>query len=378
MPAVRARWLEGFGWRHLAMIVGFALGAPALSLLLALASGETVELPFVAYEIAACFAIGAATLLSTVAVDNRLGHRVGSAWRAALATGIAAIGATLLIQVLDLAIAQPLGLEQRMAMHGRSFASEAHRLLFQFSGALRWALMLVVLHVLFESNRRAQDELHGARLAALAAERDLIDGQLRTMQARVDPDLLFDSLHDIHRAYELDPVAGQARLDALIRYLRAALPANDAGGSSVPNEKELIEAYVDLAGTCCGRRVELTFAVPPEACRESIPAMTLLPLTRWALAGWAAAHLHIAVRRTPESLVIRVNSHGSGRAEGSDAELDTVRERLMRLYDGSARLESAVADQARAAILTIPLAGMPPGAAALKVWQPLLSAPRRP
>jgi len=73
---------------------------------------------------------------------------------------------------------------------------------------------------MFEARRRATGELHGVRVAALAAERALLEGDLRAMQARVDPDLLFDTLLAVDRAYARSTRSGEEALDALIGFLR--------------------------------------------------------------------------------------------------------------------------------------------------------------
>src|SRR5207253_2924959 len=76
-----------------------------------------------------------------------------------------------------------------------------HRVAYRFSGAATWSLMLIALYAMFEARRRATEELHTVRVAALAAERAVLEGDLRAMQARVDPDLLFDTLLSVDRAY---------------------------------------------------------------------------------------------------------------------------------------------------------------------------------
>jgi hypothetical protein len=53
-----------------------------------------------------------------------------------------------------------------------------------------------------------------------AAQRALVDGELRATQARVDPDALFETLQDIDRAYARSTAAGEAALDTLIASLR--------------------------------------------------------------------------------------------------------------------------------------------------------------
>ena len=70
------------------------------------------------------------------------------------------------------------------------------------------------------------------QLAALAAERVVLEGDLRAMQARVDPDLLFDTLLAVDRAYATSTRSGEEALDDLIGFLRAAAKATSPACAS--------------------------------------------------------------------------------------------------------------------------------------------------
>jgi hypothetical protein len=60
----------------------------------------------------------------------------------------------------------------------------------------------------------------------------LVEGDLRAMQARVDPDLLFDTLLAVDRAYAMSTLSGEEALDALIGFLRTAVKATSPAGAS--------------------------------------------------------------------------------------------------------------------------------------------------
>lgn len=346
--------LRGFGARQLAVIFGFAAFVPLVGYLFAAALGESVRFPFIVYEFAACLVIGSSAQLSALAAQNLWRHRMGAPWRVALAVLIAAAGATALLQLVDLAVARPLGIDQLMAQEGKAFASTAQRIVYQMSGALRWSLVLVVLCELLEANRRAQDELHAMRMAALAAERDLVEGKLRAMQARVDPDLLFDALLEIDQCYARDGAAGRERLDALIRFLRAALPSDSGGGSSVGREQELVEAYVELVRPRAGRGLVVDFATDPAARQVPMPAMLLLPLVRWVLANGSARHARVEVSKPAGVLAVVVESDADVAAASAEIAIRALRERLGQLFPAGADLEVHAADGVRRAALTIP------------------------
>ncbi|HEV8095119.1 MAG TPA: histidine kinase [Burkholderiales bacterium] len=332
--------LAGFSRRHLILIVCFSVITPLTYALFGIAFGERVHAGGMLGEIAKYFVIGCATLCSAIAADNLLRHRLGPAWSLATAMLGASIVSTALIELAMYALIGPLGWNTGYMMETKGFTS-AERILLEFVGIARWALVLVALYELLESKRRADEELHGARMTALAAQQNLVEGELRAMQARVDPELLFNSLVAIDDGYAQGVEQGQQRLDGLIRFLRAALPSDSADTSTVAREQEVVEAYVALLGQRAPDAAELHLRVDPDARGEQMPSMLLLPLVRWALAGQSVRHLRMRIQRQAESLAIEVESDASKDAAAPLDEIASVRQRLTQLYPQGARLSIA-------------------------------------
>src|SRR5260370_965064 len=138
-----------------------------------------------------------------------------------------------------------------------TYAGELHRIAYRFSGAATWSLMLIALYAMFEARRRATGELHGVRVAALAAERALLEGDLRAMRARVDPDLLVDSLLAVDRAYPTSTRSGAAApACASASWLsagnadvwRSAQPRTRGGQSGSSRSRQIMEEGRRIAG----------------------------------------------------------------------------------------------------------------------------------
>ena len=92
----------------------------------------------------------------------------------------------------------------------------------------------------------AAERLDAAKAAQREARRRLAYGQLKAVQARIDPQLLFDMLDAVRRAYESDPVRAEHLLDELVAFLRAALPRLQDASSTVPREAETARALARL------------------------------------------------------------------------------------------------------------------------------------
>ena len=175
------------------------------------------------------------------------------------------------------------------------------------------------------------------------------------MQARVDPDLLFDTLLAVGQAYERNVSAGEQALDALIGFLRAALPAEASATSSVGRELEHVRAYLAVMELRSVSKLHVDMRAEPAVREAPMPAMLMLPLVRWALDERPADRLHVIARRHEAALVISVLSDLGETPASAAGDLAGVRDRLMHLYQGRARLDVAIGADQRRATIEIPL-----------------------
>src|SRR4029079_652387 len=249
-----------------------------------------LPLPFVC-GIATYLVIGTASVWFATTADHVLRPRFGPVGSLAIAFLGASFASVAVTELIVYAVITPLGWDAGYRMESKGITTPM-RIAVEFVGAARWVLVLLALYELLESNQRAGEELHAARMTALTAQQNLVEGELRAMQARVDPELLFNSLVAIDEGYASGVEAGQHRLDALIRYLRAALPSDSADTSTVARERELAEAYVALLAQRAASPARLPLRVDSDAGAEQMPSMLLLPLMRWALTAQSLRNLH--------------------------------------------------------------------------------------
>jgi hypothetical protein len=351
--AASREWFAGFGKRHLCIVLSFCAVVPVTGALFKLAVDPASHHGAVVGDVIACFVIGLAAMLSVIATENRLAGVLGAAPRIAIAVLAAAIAGTVLMEAVTQLLIRPLGLPIEEAEMG-TYAGELHRIAYRFSGAATWSLMLIALYAMFEARRRAAGELHGVRVAALAAERALLEGDLRAMQARVDPDLLFDSLLAVDRAYATSTRSGEDALDALIGFLRAALPADAASTSTVARELEHVRAYLAVRALLSASSPEVEMGAEPAAREAPMPAMLMLPLVRWALDG-RPVRLQLKVRRSGGVLGISLESDLAEAPPSSEGDLAGVRKRLMHLYRERGRLDVSIDAGKRRTVMEIPL-----------------------
>ena len=347
-------WFSGFGRRHLCIVLAFCAVVPVTGVLFKLAVEPASHSGAIVGEVIVCFVIGLAAMLSVIATDNRLAGVLGPVPRMAIAVLVAATAGTLLMEAATQLLFRPLGLpfeEAEMTM----YSGELHRLAYRFSGAATGSLMLIALYAMLEARRRATEDLHAVRVAALAAGRSVLEGDLRAMQARVDPDLLFDTLLAVDRAYAGSTRSGEEALDALIGFLRAALPAEAVATCTVARELEHVRAYLAVRELLSASRPDVEMGAEPAAREAPMPAMLMLPLVRWALDGRPAARLELRVRRREGALGISVESDVAEAQPSPGGDLAGVRKRLMHLYQERGRLDVSADAGKRRAVMEIPL-----------------------
>src|SRR3989441_6795411 len=338
----------GFGRRHVLIALGFSFVVELAHLSYAWLGKEELRAGIIAIWTVLYFLNALIGLACAVASDNLLGDAAGTAKRVILRLLAAAIVATVWGETV-LYLWPWIEAKEHMV-----FLSALHRIAFRFSVASGWAMLLIGLYTMLQASRRATERLHRTQLAALAAERNLVEADLRAMQGRVDPELLFDSLLEVDRTYERDVQAGQETLDALIRFLRAALPGDAAATATVAGEQELAEAYLALVAHRAESSPQVDISVTPDARTLPMPAMLLLPLVRRALEGRSATQLEIRAQRGDAGLEVSVRSNSRGGAPSTEPNIAGVRERLARLFAGSASLDVSVGPDARQARLLIP------------------------
>ena len=191
---------------------------------------------------------------------------------------------------------------------------------------------------------RTARALHAAELARADVQRRTLAADLQTMQARVEPAFLFDTLGEIGDLLDRDHARGERMLDGLIAYLRATLPDMRASQSTLGREAAIAGAWLSIVALRAGGRVDAAVGVPPSLAHVAFPPMMLLPLLTAVVGGGIASPASTTTLRVDATVApgrVRVQITGRGPAlrdiAGTDA-VRGVRERLRALHGGDAAL----------------------------------------
>ena len=198
-------------------------------------------------------------------------------------------------------------------------------------------------------HERAAERLSAAKQLQREARRRLAQSHLQAVQARIEPQLLFDMLDAVRRAYESEPPRAEQLLDQLVVFLRAALPRLQHASSSVPREAELARACATLHTLAGTSRVGLSLDVPAEMMDARFPPGVLLPILDEALRGHGGA-CAIGAKRDGAATEVALTLPSSP----SPATLDRVRALLNDLYGNAAELCVASARATSRVIVRVP------------------------
>jgi hypothetical protein len=202
---------------------------------------------------------------------------------------------------------------------------------------LIWGSIIVSIYVERRSALRAAQRMSAAHVARANAQRRTLESHLQALQARVEPQFLFDTLAKVRDLYARDPAMGGRMLDDLIVYLRAALPHLRESASTLGREVELASAYLRIVHEPDGGPPRFEIRVPVAMQTARVPAMILLPLAQ-SLYGGGTVRLTAA--KSDGGLRLELGSEGyRGASESAQDVVRTVRARLEGLYGERGRLD---------------------------------------
>ncbi len=188
------------------------------------------------------------------------------------------------------------------------------------------------------SMRRAQ----AAETERLRNEQRVQTSRLLALQARVEPQMLFDSLGRVAALHVHEPQAADDLLADLIALLRAMQPRQSADLSTVEREFALVEAWIRVNRSAAQGTPRIRLEISPESRALGMAPMLVLPLLRAALASPGAAEsewvlgAHASGARLIVTLQSGAGSDLAGLAESR--EIASLHERLSELFGRSAGL----------------------------------------
>ncbi len=212
---------------------------------------------------------------------------------------------------------------------------------------LRWSIVGGAIATMVEVWRS------GAELAAAAEESRIEEAQARRLAAssqlemlrrQIEPHFLFNVLATIRRLQETDPQQGQHVLERLLHYMSATLAETTDRRSSLRDEIDLVQAYLDVCASRMTGRLNVITEAPEALMGLSFPPLVLATLAENAIKHGVFPQnggvITLSARRDGDILEVAVSDDGAGlKSEGGGGMgLANIVERLRLLYGPTASL----------------------------------------
>jgi len=126
----------------------------------------------------------------------------------------------------------------------------------------------------------------------------LAEARLSSLESRIHPHFLFNTLNSIAALIPSDPARAEQTVGNLASLLRFSLNANQSGLVPLGQELKIVRDYLEIEKTRFGSRLRYEIAVP-----ESLSEVKVPPLALQSLAENAVKHV---VSRQPQGATIRI------------------------------------------------------------------------
>ena len=194
--------------------------------------------------------------------------------------------------------------------------------------------------------RRVSEQRRDEQAAAerSATDNALTVARLNLLQAQVEPHFLYNTLASAQVLARTDPPRAEEMIGHLIQYLRRSLPREHDALSTLGEELERTQAYLEILKIRMGARLELRVEVPDDLKSLQLPSMMLQTLVENAIKHGlepkpGGGTIWILARRFHGQVTITVADDGQGFGgaaggtdSGSGIGLNNLRERLQLTY----------------------------------------------
>jgi hypothetical protein len=202
------------------------------------------------------------------------------------------------------------------------------------------------------------------QLKVVSSEKQLVQAQMRMLQAQIEPHFLFNTLANVQTLIPRAPEKASLMLDNFIAYLRQTLSASRSQAGTVKQEFDLLRNYLELLQIRMGERLQFDLNLQDELSNAPLPPMLLQPVVENAIKHGLepkvdGGRVSVSARKDGDAIVFSVSDNGLGfgnnaDSSGSGVGLANLRERLAVLYDGRATLTVADADPGTMITIRIP------------------------
>jgi len=219
-----------------------------------------------------------------------------------------------------------------------------------FSIAVVITLTLGISMGLYDAQRRRLDAVTTAlrerELEHERARKMALEARLASLEARLQPHFMFNTLNAISALIQEDPNEAERTVERLAALLRFSPDATERGVVPLEHELKIVTDYVEIERTRFGDRLQYALDIAPDAAGADVPPLTLQPLVENSVKHAIAprpsgGRLRVEAAATDDRVRLSVWDDGPGftaDAMRPGHGLDTLRARLAARFGADASL----------------------------------------
>ena len=230
-------------------------------------------------------------------------------------------------------------------------------------------LTICTLMTLYEGQRRrlaaATLELRARELEGERDRKMALQAQLASLESRLQPHFLFNTLNAISALIQEDPDQAERTVERLAALLRFSLDAAERGLVPLAHELKIVTDYLEIEHTRLGARLQWSLDVSAEAAGHEVPPLAVETLVENSVKHAIAprpegGRVRVQGAVADGRLVLSVWDDGPGFTEAAVRPghgLDSLRQRLAARFGEAATLTIGRRDGGTLVTVALPVAG---------------------
>ena len=248
---------------------------------------------------------------------------------------------------LGIAMANLILLTTNMEASGQNSLFSGQSFLFAFVIAFVFGFGTYIQSLSQAGLQKAREQLQQREVDVARAEALTTEAQLASLESRLQPHFLFNTLNSIAALIREDPIRAEQTVEKLARLLRYSLEVNSNRLVEFARELKITCDYLEIERVRFGERLKIHVESGEEFGKIMIPPFTLQTLAENSIKHVAAKRsgavkISISARRKDNMFIMEVCDDGAGFTSDSIVEghgLDNLQKRLARIFAGNASFE---------------------------------------
>lgn len=198
--------------------------------------------------------------------------------------------------------------------------------------ALMITLLAVVVSRLEQQEETKNRELHMMELSK--------EAELSQLRQQLQPHFLFNSLNSISALVMSQPERAREMVIMLSDFLRGTIRKDLKAWTSLKEELEYLQMYLEIERVRFGHRLEVLFEISPESEELKIPQLLIQPLLENAIKHGlygvtGKVQIHLSAKKEQHYLVVQIDNPfdpENPSQKGTGFGLSSLRRRLYLLF----------------------------------------------